>query len=91
VFLGYNHGSRSKWRRLLPHAKFALSSSLTRQENGARIKLVRKCAITLHRDGRWKEAEELFVQVIETRKRVLREEHLDTLTSIDNLASTYWN
>jgi hypothetical protein len=31
------------------------------------------------------------VQVIETRKRVLREEHLDTLTSIDNLALTYRN
>jgi hypothetical protein len=29
------------------------------------------------------------VQVIETRKRVLREEHPSTLTSIANLASTY--
>jgi len=33
--------------------------------------------------GRWKEAEELFVQVIKMRKRVLGEEHPDTLTSID--------
>jgi len=31
------------------------------------------------------------VQVIETRKRVLREEHLDTLTSMTSLASTYRN
>ena len=28
------------------------------------------------------------MQVIETRKRVLREEHLDTLTSISNLVVT---
>jgi Tetratricopeptide repeat len=41
--------------------------------------------------GRWKEAEELEMQVIEKRKRVLGAEHLDTLTSIGNLASTYRN
>ena len=42
-------------------------------------------------DGRYDEAEELFVQVRETRKRVLGEEHPDTLTSMANLASTFWN
>ncbi|KAI4085751.1 MAG: hypothetical protein L6R37_008477 [Teloschistes peruensis] len=42
-------------------------------------------------EGRWKEAEELQVQVMETRTRVLGEEHPDTLTSMANLASTYWN
>jgi tetratricopeptide (TPR) repeat protein len=91
VFPDHNHGSRSKWRRLLPHAKFALSSGLTGQENEAKTNLVWKCAMTLDSDGRWKEAEELFVQVMETRKRVLGEEHPDTLTSMANLASTYRN
>ena len=38
--------------------------------------------------GRWKEAEELEVQVVEIGKRVLREEHPDALTSIHNLAFT---
>jgi tetratricopeptide (TPR) repeat protein len=42
-------------------------------------------------EGLWKEAEELQVQAMETRKRVLGEEHPDTLTSMANLASTYWN
>ncbi|OCK98130.1 uncharacterized protein K441DRAFT_545671, partial [Cenococcum geophilum 1.58] len=32
-----------------------------------------------------KETEELFMQVIETRKRVFRAEYLNTLTSINNL------
>ena len=36
-------------------------------------------------------AEELEVQVIETRKMVLRQEHSDTLTSIVNLAVIYKN
>ncbi|KAJ0100736.1 hypothetical protein J7T55_000106 [Diaporthe amygdali] len=42
-------------------------------------------------EGLWKEAESLFVQVMETLKRVLGEEHPDTLTSMSNLASTYGN
>ena len=41
--------------------------------------------------GRSKEAEVLDVQVMETRKRVLGQEHPDTLTSMANLASTYRN
>ena len=28
---------------------------------------------------------------METRKRVLKEEHPDTLSSMNNLAVTYWN
>jgi hypothetical protein len=35
------------------------------------------------------EAGELFLQVIESRKKVLGQEHLDTLTSMGNLAATY--
>ena len=39
--------------------------------------------------GRWKEAEQLNVQVVKTRKRVLGEEHPSTLTSMANLAFTW--
>ena len=45
-------------------------------------------ASTYRNQGRWKEAEELEVQVMETRKRVLGAEHPDTLTSMNNLAHT---
>ncbi|OCK93590.1 uncharacterized protein K441DRAFT_565439, partial [Cenococcum geophilum 1.58] len=38
--------------------------------------------------GRWKKAEELEMQIIETSKRVLGEGHPDTLTSMKNLAFT---
>ncbi|KAH8761907.1 hypothetical protein BGZ57DRAFT_992576, partial [Hyaloscypha finlandica] len=37
------------------------------------------------------EAEPLFVEETKRRKRVLGQEHLDTLTSIANLASIYRN
>jgi hypothetical protein len=48
-----------------------------------------KFALVFSEAGQWKEAEELDVQVMETRKRVLGEEHPDTLTSINNLAFTF--
>jgi hypothetical protein len=91
VFPDDDHVNRSKWRRLLPHTQYALSHSLTEDDDGERLILVRKCAMTLYSDGRYKEAEEMYVQVMETTKRVLGEEHLSTLTSMANLASTYRN
>ncbi|KAG9568778.1 hypothetical protein KCU77_g642, partial [Aureobasidium melanogenum] len=39
--------------------------------------------------GRWEEAEELQVSVLESHKRVVGEEHPHTLTSMAHLASTY--
>jgi hypothetical protein len=48
-------------------------------------------AFTYSNQGQWKEAEGLFIQVMESRKRLLGEEHPDTLTSMANLASTYRN
>ncbi|KAJ5827849.1 hypothetical protein N7447_004612 [Penicillium robsamsonii] len=41
--------------------------------------------------GRWEEAEQLELQVMETSKTKLGEDHPDTLTSMANLASTLWN
>jgi len=77
-------------RDLLPHiANFQRQSSLSSvkpKEEG-----MTDFALIFSEAGRWKEAEELEVQVMETRKRVLGEEHPDTLTSIDSLASTYRN
>ncbi len=48
-------------------------------------------ALIYHDEGRWREAEELELQVMETMKRVLGEEHPDTLISMGNLAATYRN
>ncbi|PSN64154.1 HET-domain-containing protein [Corynespora cassiicola Philippines] len=88
VFPNHEHGNRSKWRRLLPHAKYALSHGLPEKHGVDRMPLAWKCAMTLHSDGRYNESEELFVQVMETISRVLGDEHPDTLTSMANLAFT---
>ncbi|KAK4457637.1 hypothetical protein QBC42DRAFT_278636 [Cladorrhinum samala] len=39
--------------------------------------------------GRWEEAESLWVQVLETSKRILGEDHFGILKSMDNLAWIY--
>ena len=46
-------------------------------------------ALTYTDQGRWKEAEKLLVQVMETRKTKLGEGHPSTLGSMSNLAITY--
>jgi hypothetical protein len=89
IFPDYDHGNRSKWRRLLPHAKHALSHSLADPKGDNRLLLDRKYTIALCSDGRYNEAEELFLQVTETSSMVLGKENLGTLTSMVNLASTY--
>ncbi|KAL4967797.1 P-loop containing nucleoside triphosphate hydrolase protein [Aspergillus stella-maris] len=48
-------------------------------------------ALTYDYQGRWKEAEELGVQVMEVHSQVLGTEHPYTLTNMANLASTLCN
>jgi tetratricopeptide (TPR) repeat protein len=91
VFPDSDYSNRSKWTRLLPHVQYALSHSPADDDNEERMRLASKCAITLFRDGQYDEAEELFMQMMQTMKRVFTTEHPDTLTSMANLASTYRN
>jgi Tetratricopeptide repeat len=48
-------------------------------------------ASTYWNQGRWSEAETIYLEVVERKRRVLGEEHPSTLTSMANLASMYWN
>ncbi|PSN58826.1 putative kinesin [Corynespora cassiicola Philippines] len=46
-------------------------------------------ASTYRNQGRWDDAEKLFVQVMKTRKTKLGDDHPDTLASMNNLAFTW--
>ncbi|KAK0886487.1 hypothetical protein LTR02_018091 [Friedmanniomyces endolithicus] len=46
-------------------------------------------AATYCKQGRWREAEELKVKVLEARSRILGEDHHSTLAAMVNLAATY--
>jgi tetratricopeptide (TPR) repeat protein len=86
-----SHENRVVWRTYLPHARYALESDLVDEDREDRVDLMWKYGTCLYHDGRYNEAEMSFEQVVETSKRVLGEEHPDTLTSMGNLASIYSN
>ena len=80
------HLSEITYQRL-----YAQNQKVLGLEHPSTLTSMANLASTYRNQGRWKEAEELEVQVMETRKRVLGLEHPDTLTSMANLASTYRN
>ncbi|GAB7328585.1 hypothetical protein MBLNU13_g00533t1 [Cladosporium sp. NU13] len=53
------------------------------------LQRTRTLALTYSKQGRWKEAEELEVKVVEASRGVLGEQHSSTLSAIGNLAVTY--
>jgi tetratricopeptide (TPR) repeat protein len=96
VFPTHENSNRSRWRRFLPHVMRALSCDPTEREDGEKLALAQKCAMALNSDGRYREAEILFMHATETSKRLHGEEHPDTLVTMTNLASVYtsqgrWN
>jgi hypothetical protein len=89
VLADSGYENKAIWRTYLPHARYALKSDLINEDREDRINLVRKYEICFYHDGRYNEAEISFEQVMERRKRVLGEEHPDTLASMANLALTF--
>ena len=75
-------------RRVLQHI---ISSRGAVQPKEMGLSLVENIALVYSEQGKWKETETLQVVVIEKRKWLLGEEHLDTLRSMGNLAYTYSN
>jgi tetratricopeptide (TPR) repeat protein len=89
VFPGSDYTNRRMWRMYLPHARYALETqSNIIFDKTALLWKFGKCTL---KDGRYKEAEMAFEQVMQIRKRVLGVEHPSTLAGMANLASTYWN
>jgi len=91
VFPDHEHKNRVLWRTLLSHAHYVLESHVDEDVSSERMLLLWKYVMCLYSDGRYNEAEKGFVEVMETRKRILGAEHPDTLASMANLASTYQN
>ena len=75
-----------KWRRLLPHAKHALSFRFTNREVRYRTRLLDKCAGVLYRDGRYSEAALYTEKALENVKTELGAEHRQTLRLMNDLA-----
>ncbi|PKY04544.1 violaceus kinesin [Aspergillus campestris IBT 28561] len=91
VFPNNNHTNRKVWREYLPHAFSLIAEAEFQIEQEKYIDLLGNIGNCLSSDGRWKEAEELELQVLQLCKQVLGPEYPDTLMSMNDLATTYWN
>jgi len=81
------------WRRLIfPHIKanelYGSQMGLIKQYNDDQWS---NFALVMMENGDWNKAEQLFVEVMKMRKKLLGTEHPSTLASMANLASTYRN
>ncbi|KAK4444368.1 hypothetical protein QBC34DRAFT_185339 [Podospora aff. communis PSN243] len=87
------HETRAICSAYLPHAYavLKLEGSGSRDERLARASLLNRAAGFFNYRGDWKETERFLVQATGVQKELLGEEHPSTLTSMANLASTYWN
>ena len=61
------------------------------RRSSSTLRSIANLAWTYRSEGGWNEAEELDVSVMETAKRVLGDEHPDTLTSMANFVSASMN
>jgi hypothetical protein len=87
----HGHQNRSVWRIYLPHVSYVLISDVVAKDEEKRIALAWRFGMCLYTDGRYHEAETMFIEATERNKGVLGAEDPLTLTSMANLASTYRN
>ncbi|KAL2062087.1 hypothetical protein VTL71DRAFT_6353 [Oculimacula yallundae] len=91
VFPDDDHEKRSVWRLYFPHVQIVLDSGDVDKEGSDRMKLRWRYGGCLFSDGRYNEAEVQFVEAFEANKKLLGQEHPDTLTSMACLAMIYRN
>jgi tetratricopeptide (TPR) repeat protein len=91
VFPNDDHQNRTTWRTYFPHVSYALMSDEADKDGETRIALSERFGKCLLMDGRYNEAEAPLVEVMESNKTVLGQEHPSTLTSMGSLASIFRN
>ncbi|KAL4981636.1 hypothetical protein BDW68DRAFT_196207 [Aspergillus falconensis] len=83
--------NRVLWRRCLPHAQHILGHEQFQARTPDREELAQKVGQSLYSDGRYREAEVLFREVLETRRARLGHDHPDTLESLECVVATLWD
>jgi nucleoside phosphorylase/tetratricopeptide (TPR) repeat protein len=89
IFPSNAHENRILWRKYLPHALFILQSKEFQNDTRDREYLVEKVARCLSSDGRYHEAEVLFEEVVEKKRKRLKDDDEEMLASMAWMASTY--
>ncbi|EPE02605.1 kinesin light chain [Ophiostoma piceae UAMH 11346] len=86
-----DQGNRVVWKTYMPHVDYTLKTRIKNDNHKAIPALIHLYGLCLLYDGRYNEAEIQLVEALKICKKILGVDHPDTLTSMSNLASTYWN
>ncbi|KAN0087037.1 hypothetical protein V8E54_000725 [Elaphomyces granulatus] len=88
IFPSDENENRILWRKYLPHALFVLQSKEFQNDTRDREDLVENVVQCLYSDGRYHEAEVLFYEVFEKRRKRLKDDDDEMLDSMAWMAST---
>jgi tetratricopeptide (TPR) repeat protein len=91
VFPNEDPQNRELWRNYSPHARYVLEQSAMGMHDKYYRRLSVRYGRSLDEDGRYAEAESLFLRVVTSYSEVLGPENPRTLSSMSKLASIYWH
>lgn len=91
VFPDNSPTNRQLWREYLPHGLILIGEREFQKKQGKYLSLVERIGECLCSDGRYDEAEGVFLQLLGYAQEILGRESPITLTSQANLASIYRN
>jgi hypothetical protein len=91
IFPSDENENRILWRKYLPHALFVLQSQEFQNDTQDREDLIENVARCLSSDGRYHEAEVLFKEVFEKKRKRLEDDDEEMLNSMAWMAFTYQN
>jgi nucleoside phosphorylase/tetratricopeptide (TPR) repeat protein len=91
VFPDDHHTKRRLWREYLPHALALVHENEFVIQESNYLGLIQNIADCLNSDGRYQEAEVLYIKLMRINQEQAGAKHPSTLTSMGNLAATYRN
>ncbi|KAL4974760.1 purine and uridine phosphorylase [Aspergillus desertorum] len=91
LFPDNSHYNRGLWREYLPHVLVLVHEPEFILQLEQYMGVVQRISDCLASDGRYHEAEVLYSKLMRINREKYGSEHPHTLTSMANLASTYWN
>jgi tetratricopeptide (TPR) repeat protein len=87
IFPDSDHDNQQKWREYLPHALYLANSAEFQALQDNYHDFLARTGSCLQSDGRYREAEIIFRNVLEKRERACGPDDVDTLTSVSQLGS----
>jgi nucleoside phosphorylase/tetratricopeptide (TPR) repeat protein len=91
IFPDDDYRNRRLWREYLPHAQSFLRSKEFCNLGDERMELQQKVGQCLYSDGRYNEAEALFLEILGNVKKIRGQDNREAMLSTSWVASTYRN